>query len=64
MGKNFDIEKEKAECLERMKAISQENDGDPESTHRQAGDVLCDLLIVLGHNDIVDIFYELERWYA
>ena len=44
--------------------IGQEKHSDKECDHIEADNLLCELLELLGHQDIVDEFYELDLWYA
>ena len=37
---------------------------DTEMAHLYADEVLCRLLRNLGHNDIVDAYENIEKWYA
>ena len=47
-----------------QKLIDLKNNGDIEAAHCEADDLLCQLLIYLGHSEIVDAFNELDKWYA
>ena len=38
--------------------------GDTEAGHANADDVLCDFLISLGHQDLVDEWRKVPKWYA
>lgn len=40
------------------------NNDDPEAAHYIADDILCDVLIELGYENLVDLFYEVPKWYA
>jgi hypothetical protein len=37
---------------------------DYEDSHITADEILCDLLKSLGHQEVVDAFNKLEKWYA
>ena len=37
---------------------------DQETGHIEADQVLCDLLISLGYENVVKEFYEINKWYA
>jgi hypothetical protein len=37
---------------------------DEENGHIEADGVLCDLLMTLGYEDVVNKFYELDKWYS
>lgn len=37
---------------------------DIESAHGEADDVLCELLVALGYEDVVDLYREVPKWYA
>lgn len=40
------------------------NTGDIESDHSNADDVLCNLLIALGYDAVVQAWEDVEKWYA
>ena len=48
----------------RMKLLSTEDDFDTEMVHIDADYLLCELLLELGHKDIVEDFRALKKWYA
>jgi hypothetical protein len=54
--------------MTREEAITQlkehQQNGDIESAHEQADNVLRELLITLGYQDVVDEFDQIEKWYA
>lgn len=35
-----------------------------ESTHIKADDLLCDLLDLLGYNEVVSTYYSVPKWYS
>jgi hypothetical protein len=35
-----------------------------EDFHVSADKCLCDLLIALGYGDVVDLYHEVDKWYA
>ena len=35
---------------------------DKEASHARADEILCQLLIGLNHEEVVDEYYKLERW--
>jgi len=37
---------------------------DAEAAHPEADDVLCELLISLGYDDVVDEYNKVSKWYA
>lgn len=39
-------------------------DGDAEIAHKMADDVLCEFLIALGHEDLVELWNDVEKWYS
>lgn len=51
----------KGAALRRLQAIGS---GDPEAAHSQADEVLCDLLRQLGHDDVVEAWDAVPKWYA
>lgn len=40
------------------------NSGDTEIAHSNADDILCQLLISLGYQDVVDAWNKIDKWYA
>lgn len=53
---------ERAEAIEKLK-MAQRSD-DTECAHSEADTILCDLLISLGYDDVVQEFVALRKWYA
>jgi len=47
-----------------MDNIKKRNGGDPESTHYEMDDVMCDLLCALGYGAGIEIFNSTSKWYA
>ena len=37
---------------------------DTESAHVKADDLLCDLLDLLGYNEVVNTYYSVPKWYS
>ncbi len=58
------IYKEEAKQLaaNRMKKIAA--NGDKESAHVQADDLLCDLLDAAGFEEVTAIFRKMDKWYS
>lgn len=50
------------EAIKRLKKA--EEIGDEETGHVDADRVLCDLLIELGYQSVVDAFDDVSKWYA
>jgi hypothetical protein len=52
----------------RKKAIAElkeaNADSDTESAHGWADQVLCELLVALGYQDVVDEYDKIDKWYA
>ena len=40
------------------------NQDDVEDDHREADQVLCELLSELGYDDVVNLYQQIEKWYA
>lgn len=38
--------------------------GDTENAHSRADEILCELLESLGYGKIVDLYYDVEKWYS
>lgn len=62
MTKKHEIEEARERALAHIKTA--QKSGDPESAHGDADDALCDLLIALGHKDVVEEWEKVEKWYA
>lgn len=41
-----------------------ESGGDPELEHSRADDLLCEMLAVLGYDEIVEAWHKVAKWYA
>ena len=41
-----------------------EGDSDPEEAHIKADEILCEALIALGYEDIVEAWDEIPKWYS
>lgn len=52
----------KDKAIAELKAMN--NAGDPEINHRNADNVLCELLTELGFDDVVYEFKRIDKWYA
>lgn len=39
------------------------NSDDPAVAHREADEVLCELLRTLGYADVVDAYEDVRKWY-
>lgn len=54
--------------MDRQKAIDElkiaQGNGDIESAHSSADEVLCRLLKELGYDDVVAEYEKVEKWYA
>lgn len=51
-------------ALERLRIAAADGVGDPEASHSVADAALCDLLVSLGYQDVVDAWEKVEKWYA
>lgn len=54
----MDIKKYEDAMREQIK------NNDCEVAHHIADDILCDVLIELGYEKLVDLFYKVDKWYA
>ena len=55
----------KALSDEMVKRLQVEVDNfDPEGTHGNADDILCELLETLGYKEVVNKYNEVTKWYA
>lgn len=50
----------RAEAIARL----QELPGDPEYDHAEADRVLCQLLLAIGFDDVVEAWRKVPKWYA
>ena len=55
--------KEFAQEMRNISLLSQDG-GDNEIAHCDADDLLCQVLRELGYGEGVDIFEEMDKWYA
>jgi len=40
------------------------DNGDTEVAHGNADDLLCNLLVELGYKKVIDVYNEVDKWYA
>ncbi len=52
------------EFSDRMRAIKEEFGGDFEEAHCLADALLCEVLRKEGYNQLVDLFIDIDKWYA
>jgi len=52
----------KEEALELLRAYA--NLDNPEEAHILTDRVLCDLLVALGYEEVVNEFHKIEKWYS
>ena len=58
-------QKEVAEKVKsKLTEITSEKQYDIEADHSIADDLLCELLIALGQQEIVDLYDKVDKWYA
>lgn len=55
---------EKNYYLNEMRTLVKMSKHDPEEAHYRADNILCEILDDLGYDEIVDIFNNIEKWYA
>ncbi len=48
------------QTIDRLKKV----DDDTEHGHKQADDILCELLNFLGYDDVVAEYEKILKWYA
>ena len=58
--KKYTIQEARKELIQILKTSK----GDPEMAHIEADFVLLGILSELGHDDIVDLFLDVDRWYS
>lgn len=56
-------EEQRKEYLNRLLELGKDN-WDTEGNHIAADDILCDILCLLGYDDIVNAYDEIPKWYA
>ena len=56
-------QEQKEEFLNKLKELSDDNEG-IEINHINADIVLCNILKLLGYNDIVEQYDKVRKWYA
>ena len=52
-----------AEFAEEMEKLHRDNI-DPEGSHVQADNLMCELLKSLGYGKGVEVFADMDKWYA
>ena len=57
-------EEKKNDYLKEMRKLVEISQDDPEEAHYLADEILCELLCELGYDEIVDIFDNINKWYA
>lgn len=56
-------EEQRKEYLDRLLELG-EDTFDAENIPYEADGILCDILKLLGYNDIVSAYNEIKKWYA
>lgn len=56
-------EEQRKEYLNRLLKLSEDN-YDTEGNHIDADSILCDILLLLGYDDIVSAYDKIPKWYA
>ena len=51
----------KEEAIKKLEEWA--DSGDIEMAHCEAEDILCDLLIQLGYEDVVQAYHKVHKWY-
>lgn len=54
----------KNEAVDKLKFIIDETSGMLEEDHIEADKILCDLLVALGYQEVVNEFENVPKWYA
>jgi hypothetical protein len=52
----------KQRCIDALKTLQES--GDTEMAHSIADTVLCELLVELGYEDVVEEYNKISKWYA
>lgn len=53
-----------AEAINKMEEFVELGKDDPEIAHARADDLLMEFLISHGYNELVEIYDNVEKWYA
>jgi hypothetical protein len=48
----------------RLNELNRKGYADTELDHKEADKILCEVLIALGQQEIVDLFNKINKWYA
>jgi hypothetical protein len=51
------------EALEKLKDLNNRG-SDPKASHVEADGILCSLLSSMGYEEIVEVFKDIDKWYA
>jgi hypothetical protein len=57
-------EDQRQEFIDRLKICVRGDHGDNEDNHIRADEVLCDILDLLGYEDLVSLWHKVGKWYA
>lgn len=52
------------EFREKMIEIANKAEYDPEKSHGQDDDLMCEILTDIGYGEGVKVFEEMDKWYA
>ncbi|MCF4127923.1 hypothetical protein [Methylobacterium sp. SyP6R] len=55
---------ERAAALEDLRHLKAMSEYDCEEPHQDADGILCDLLVRLGFEDVVEAWRRVEKWYS
>ena len=51
-------------AIEKLEAAKTNFSGDLEALHMEVDDILCELLEMLGYQEVVKIYKDIDKWYA
>jgi len=64
MKTEYQVKKEKFIKEQNDKLRELANNGDTEIAHAEADLILCNILIEYGHKETVDLWKNIDKWYA
>ena len=56
------VMKKSEAVIKQLKQL--QDSGDTEASHGEADDILCDFLIHLGYDEVVEEYKKIDKWYA
>jgi len=62
--KEITFDQMKTYFLQQMQEIVDKDGDDEEQEHIDADQLLCDLLEILGFEELIKLYHKIDKWYA